>query len=777
VVCDKDSLNACAHSLFKANNYQDIGRDVQPTDLDNPIHKIFRRERWEVTDEDYEVLLPSMRLASYLLEVGMDFIASFVPSDNLRDDIVGRLSYLEGYHGGDRQVSLIKDPDDQDLAMAREELNDIANVVKWQINNEMWRDNQWLGITRLTNAPRPWAGESPVEVHNSDSKLKKSEDTRRHIIIGIAGEYVDALKKFRVDSEEHLHARFQAAITMAHELGHTIWQQDFRALSRDMSEPYVEDENWAELGYSFISRIFHGHNPNICTVKGYDDLDWTLPMCWTPHLKVSTSAPRLHYKTLYSIPVKYMEDILSKKFWAALGDPRDLGFIMRAKERLRPQLDEQHAAIASEPEFEVEPGQDKAYWKSTFKDRDCLGLISVSTDEIQAVLESRGDRLYQEDDKDDWEGVFDVLHEPEEFNEDTFPIRQIEDGALISDKLPHWQPIFGLITPTRIEVRYRPGNNPIIRPLGNSKSRNKAGRDNRLDLKRPRLMSSAPAAPARGEDPFQWSTHEFTSYFQANNLPDWGNRAVKAARVFRHRSEQSPSGRPRKINQDSRGYVRRTNNDGVETYSWNANLSLVNVGDLRRAVCMKANLNSTAVPKLYLGKDRQSPLSEDSMALDEFGPRNWRDIWCVLESEDWNQPVEKALEIGHGTSNDENGPVVYKPRIPLPLGPRVVSSWADPSLKRAYDHIAIPEQVTVLELMQQVEQRASELDRVLQPGGGREILRPSFRGLKAENGGELAFPEGAGDHDGLITFGQSEDDFPLGPTSSHMRQLYENIGP
>jgi hypothetical protein len=290
-------------------------------------------------------------------------------------------------------------------------------------------------------------------------------------------------------------------------------------------------------------------------------------------------------------------------------------------------------------------------------------------------------------------------------------------------------------------------------------------------------MSSAPAAPARGEDPFQWSTHEFTSYFQANNLPDWGNRAVKAARVFRHRSEQSPSGRPRKINQDSRGYVRRTNNDGVETYSWNANLSLVNVGDLRRAVCMKANLNSTAVPKLYLGKDRQSPLSEDSMALDEFGPRNWRDIWCVLESEDWNQPVEKALEIGHGTSNDENGPVVYKPRIPLPLGPRVVSSWADPSLKRAYDHIAIPEQVTVLELMQQVEQRASELDRVLQPGGGREILRPSFRGLKAENGGELAFPEGAGDHDGLITFGQSEDDFPLGPTSSHMRQLYENIGP
>jgi hypothetical protein len=194
--------------LVLANSYQDIGRGVHPTDLDNPIHKIFRRERWEVTDEDYEVLLPSMRLASNLLAVGMDFIASFLPSDNLHNNIGSRLSYLEEYHGGDGQIPLIKDPDAQDLATAREELNDVANVVKWQINNEMWRNNQWLGITRLTNGPKPWRNESPVEVYNSDNKLKKSGDAHRLIVIGIAGEYVDALKKFSMDSEEHLHARF-----------------------------------------------------------------------------------------------------------------------------------------------------------------------------------------------------------------------------------------------------------------------------------------------------------------------------------------------------------------------------------------------------------------------------------------------------------------------------------------------------------------------------------------------------------------------------------------
>jgi hypothetical protein len=53
--------------------------------------------------------------------------------------------------------------------------------------------------------------------------LQKLGENRRHVIISIAGEYVDALKKFSVGSEEHLQARFQSAIAMAHELGHTIW--------------------------------------------------------------------------------------------------------------------------------------------------------------------------------------------------------------------------------------------------------------------------------------------------------------------------------------------------------------------------------------------------------------------------------------------------------------------------------------------------------------------------------------------------------------------------
>jgi hypothetical protein len=175
---------------------------------------------------------------------------------------------------------------------------------------------------------------------------------------------------------------------------------------------------------------------------------------------------------------------------------------------------------------------------------------------------------------------------------------------------------------------------------------------------------------------------------------------------------------------------------------------------------MDANLDYTAVPKLYFGKDFRSPLHDDSIVLDGFELRNRRDIWCSLEAEAWSPPVEQDLGIEFSTGNgDDNGSVVYKPRELFSLGLRVLSSWADPSelrgsctagpsststakslanssLKRAYDLTIIPEPVTVSELilMQQVDQRASELDRVVEPGRRREILRPRFQGLKARGG-------------------------------------------
>lgn len=45
--------------------------------LTGPVHPLFARNRWEVSDEDYQLLMPSMRLATRLLEVGMPYLAIF----------------------------------------------------------------------------------------------------------------------------------------------------------------------------------------------------------------------------------------------------------------------------------------------------------------------------------------------------------------------------------------------------------------------------------------------------------------------------------------------------------------------------------------------------------------------------------------------------------------------------------------------------------------------------------------------------------------------------
>lgn len=73
------------------------------------------------------------------------------------------------------------------------------------------------------------------------------------------GEYVMALTQLQPGSEDHLRATFLAAITMTHEIGHVVFQQDFRSLDYDSVqgyEPWVGRDCWAELGLSYIGWIF-----------------------------------------------------------------------------------------------------------------------------------------------------------------------------------------------------------------------------------------------------------------------------------------------------------------------------------------------------------------------------------------------------------------------------------------------------------------------------------------------------------------------------------------
>jgi len=178
----------------------------------------------------------------------------------------------------------LNDPTEEDLRNARANLDDIAECVTWQLNYEMQASLGRLGITRMVDKPLPWSEIAPQEIIENDEVLQKQGLTRRLVIIGIMGEYLEGLRQWSPRTEPHIRARFLAAITMAHEVVHAVFHQEFRSLDYEPIsgyEPYVGDNSWAELGFSFIAWILSGFNPTKAFVGNYD-VAWSfdVPFCW-----------------------------------------------------------------------------------------------------------------------------------------------------------------------------------------------------------------------------------------------------------------------------------------------------------------------------------------------------------------------------------------------------------------------------------------------------------------------------------------------------------------
>lgn len=148
-------------------------------------------------------------------------------------------------------------------------------------------------------------------------------------------EYVDALKKYPSDSEEHLRAAFLAAMTMTHEIGHIVWHQDFRSMDydRDGAEPYFADYSVSELGCCFIASIFDGKNPFECGKQV--PTNFTQALYWERVRKLDTDEL---YCTDYSMSIPYLEQILSQESWDQL-DPTRPDFLTDAQNMLHPEDD------------------------------------------------------------------------------------------------------------------------------------------------------------------------------------------------------------------------------------------------------------------------------------------------------------------------------------------------------------------------------------------------------------------------------------------------------
>ncbi|KAH6716780.1 hypothetical protein BKA61DRAFT_671251 [Leptodontidium sp. MPI-SDFR-AT-0119] len=438
---------------------------VKPSNLkataNFPLHTFFAREYWQsVRDEDYNILLPSMQLASNLLQVGMPYLSSFVPSSRVHDHLTGVRPSLTTL----LQVDM-EDWTEKDMEKTRDGLHDIADCVEWELNDTMAKDNRWLGITRLVTddkwGPRPWRDLQREDIIRSDNELRNQGVAfRRNLRVGIMKEYVDALKRYSNTTEEHLRAAFLAAVTMTHEIGHVVWHQDFRSTSYEINgvEPYIENYSISELGCSFIASIFDGKNPFECGKQV--PTDFTRALYWE---RVPTFETDELYRKDCSMSIPYIQKVLSQESWDRL-DPSRSDFVTNSRSMLQPEEDTVHTsnslggkslgskeppATAHNREWTVIDiyTNPKLIWKMEFSDRR-----SRSNEKLERVTQAEKALAIYE--------ILQTLspiapnylrHNHSDFDYS----RPIDDGVVTLD-LVGSGPTIDLNNLKRIEIRYRP---------------------------------------------------------------------------------------------------------------------------------------------------------------------------------------------------------------------------------------------------------------------------------------------------------------------------------
>lgn len=479
--------------VFDIVIYTDFCTDTGPvrkSDLKNDLHKFFHRQRWRVEESEYKALLPSMRLASHLIEVSMPYLSSFLPSDQIHDGLTPIAKNADRSASG-YTITVDDDASQADLTEARAELDTVAGHVEWVVNYEMYRTLGWIGITRAVHdAPRPWGELAAKEILDKDEELKNRGLRRRLLTIGIMGEYVLALRQLPSNSEAHLRATFLAAITMTHEIGHAVFHQDYRSidLAGDHGyEPWVGNDCWAELGLSYIGWIFGGYNPNPCET-GTVDHAWSFhyPIAW---FKQFTVDEQPLYETAYSIGIQYLEEVLSTEFWDSLGDPNTPNFSANAKNKLKALTasNDQQPATAILPQWKYTKSQG-LLWKFRFNDRRVGERPKVGKEVSEEEIEWEKDqfrvryphknatlwndkpnpRLNMRDDDDEDEdedeefgfgassrnAVSNTGRNLNKLKEADLPPREIDDGFIQPDLSKDNDP--GAAALTRVEVRYRP---------------------------------------------------------------------------------------------------------------------------------------------------------------------------------------------------------------------------------------------------------------------------------------------------------------------------------
>ncbi|CZR62448.1 uncharacterized protein PAC_12345 [Phialocephala subalpina] len=441
---------------------------VQAPDLANELHPLLVREKWtNVKDHDFNLLLPSLRLASNLIAAGTDYLAQFLPSEDLHDQLSAKKENRTEICIDFRRKSL----GDDDLKKTRKELEEIAEDIEWRLNKTL-ADNGALGMTRHVKegfyAQEPWPTLEKDTISTYDDDARQQGCQRRPLLVGIMHQYLDAIKSYPPDSESRLRAVFHAAVTITHEVGHVVWCQDFRDQDYGQmgEEPFVKDYAQAELGFCFEAFLFSGFRVRTAKVSAGVPLHFESAAIWDPYLTtdVTGRTDRPLYRTQFAIPISYMKQVLTQNFWDHLESQTDGAFSARAVAALRPSTNSSASvpvATARARNWTVPFQGRKPEWERRYKDRGKFPDAAIKTipnTEIEKVKEElrphfkpyrKGENPFGEDDDEDFEDLG-------EYGFNLSAYQYLDDGAVKMDYISEDTNVNPSSKVTRAEVKYSP---------------------------------------------------------------------------------------------------------------------------------------------------------------------------------------------------------------------------------------------------------------------------------------------------------------------------------
>ena len=205
-----------------------IGSGHPDPDLDTDVHPLLAREKWtDITDEEWEVVLPSLRLATMFLTTPAcwEFYEHVVSADiMLRTKVMESGEVVDETHMARPQV---EPTTEQKRAAMMQVMDAMLNHVRFHFDKE---------------PPAPGAYRYYGVFRNPNIFL-----SYRTFML---------LKHARDASLSSLTRRFRCALTLLHEIAHAFnVGVHWKAMQNGREPRYSSDEPWSELGYSWERTI------------------------------------------------------------------------------------------------------------------------------------------------------------------------------------------------------------------------------------------------------------------------------------------------------------------------------------------------------------------------------------------------------------------------------------------------------------------------------------------------------------------------------------------